>query len=279
MATGLKMHTVNVNGAAMPALGFGTYELHGATAVEMVEAALDIGYRHIDTAQAYHNEEAVGSGIAASGIFREEIFLTTKVSPSRFRPGELQRSLDESLARLDTPYVDLLLLHWPNPDVPLKDTMDALNHMRRIGRAQHIGVSNFPSAMVDEAVRLSNEPLVADQVEYHPLLEQGRLLEALRGHGMGLTAYSPLAQGEVFGDETLCGIGEAHGKTAGQVALRWLIQQDGVCAIPRSSSVNHARANFDIFDFELSPDDMRKIHQLSLDRRRLVDPEDSPDWD
>jgi diketogulonate reductase-like aldo/keto reductase len=275
----LEMHTVNANGAIMPALGFGTYELQGKTAADMVEAALGIGYRHIDTAQAYDNEEAVGVGIAASGLPREEIFLTTKVSPSRFRPNELQRSLDESLARLETPYVDLLLLHWPNPDMPLKDTMAALNDMRRIGRARHIGVSNFPSAMVDEAIRFSDEPLAVDQVEYHPLLAQGRLLNALHGHGMGLTAYSPLAQGRVFNDETLTGIGQAHGKTAGQVALRWLIQQDGVCAIPRSSSIDHARSNFDIFDFELSPDEMRKIHKLSLGRRRLVDPEDSPDWD
>lgn len=273
------MHTVNVNGAAMPALGFGTYELLGTTAAEMVEAALGIGYRHIDTAQAYNNEEAVGIGIAASRVPRAEIFLTTKVPPSRFRPRDLQRSLDESLARLETPYVDLFLLHWPNPDVPLKDTIDALNDMRRIGRARHIGVSNFPSAMVDEAVRLSGEPLAVDQVEYHPLLAQDRLLEALRTHGMGLTAYSPLAQGEVFDDDTLSGIGEAHGKTAGQVALRWLIQQDGVCAIPRSSSVDHAQSNFDIFDFELSQDEMRMIHQLSRGRRRLVDPEGSPDWD
>ena len=273
------MHTIDVNGAAMPALGFGTYELEGATAAEMVEAAIGIGYRHIDTAQAYHNEEAVGIGIAASGVPREEIFLTTKVSPSRYRPGALQRSLDESLARLDTPYVDLLLLHWPNPEVPLKDTMDALNDMRRIGRTRHIGVSNFPSAMVDEAIRLSDEPLAVDQVEYHPLLAQDRLLGALRGHGMGLTAYSPLARGRVFDDDTLSGIAEAHGKTAGQVALRWLIQQDGVSAIPRSSSVEHAQSNFDIFDFELSSDDMQKIHQLSLGRQRLVDPDESPDWD
>jgi 2,5-diketo-D-gluconate reductase B len=273
------MHTVNVNGAAMPALGFGTYELQGKAAAEMVEAALGIGYRHIDTAQAYHNEEAVGIGVAASGIPREEIFITTKVPPSRFRPSELQRSLDESLARLETPYVDLLLLHWPNPDVPLKDTIGALNDMRRIGRARHIGVSNFPSDMVHEAVRLSDEPLAVDQVEYHPLLAQDRLLDALRGHGMGLTAYSPLAQGEVFGDDTLSDIGEDHGKTAGQVALRWLIQQDGVSAIPRSSSVEHAESNFEIFDFELSQDEMRKIHQLSAGRRRLVDPADSPDWD
>lgn len=274
------MHTVNVNGAAIPALGFGTHELQGATAADMVDAALGIGYRHIDTAQAYKNEAAVGAGIAASGLPREDVFLTTKVWPDRFAPGQLQRSVDESLARLDTPYVDLLLLHWPNPEVPLEETLDALNDMRRIGRARHIGVSNFTTDLLEEAVRLSDEPLAVNQVEYHPFLAQDEVLDAARRHGLGLVAYSPLAQGLVFGNDALAGIAEAHGKSPGQVALRWLVQQDAVCAIPRTSSVDHARTNFEIFDFELTGDEMEAIDQLSRKRQRLVDPDEvAPDWD
>lgn len=274
------MHTVNVNGAAIPALGLGTHELQGSAAAGMVEAALAIGYRHIDTAQAYDNEKAVGAGIAAAGLPREALFLTTKVWPDRFRAGALQRSVDESLARLNTSYVDLLLLHWPNPGVPLEETMAALNDMHRIGRARHIGVSNFPSDLLEEAVRLSEAPLVVNQVEYHPFLAQTEVLGALRRHGLGLIAYSPLAQGLVFRNDTLAEIAEAYGKSPGQVALRWLVQQGGVCAIPRTSSVDHARANFEVFDFALSAAEMEAIQRLSRQRRRLVDPDDmAPDWD
>lgn len=274
------MHNVNVNGAKIPALGFGTYEMKGATAADMVEAALAIGYRHIDTAHAYDNEAAVGAGIAAAGLPREDIFLTTKVWPDHFRVGQLQRSVDESLARLNTPYVDLLLLHWPNPNVPLGETLSALNDMHRIGRARHIGISNFTAALLEEAVRLSEEFLVVNQVEYHPFLAQDDLLKALRRHGLGLIAHSPLAQGLVFRNGTLREIAESHGKTPGQVALRWLVQQEGVCAIPRSSNADHARANFEIFDFELSEEDMEAIDSLSRRRRRLVDPDGmAPDWD
>jgi diketogulonate reductase-like aldo/keto reductase len=274
------MHNVNVRGAAIPALGFGTYELRGETAAGMVEKALAIGYRHIDTAQAYDNEEAVGMGIAASGLRREDLFLTTKIWPDCFRAGQLQRSVDESLARLNTPYVDLLLLHWPNPAVPLEETLAALNDMHRIGRARHIGVSNFPVALLQEAVRISEVPLVANQVEYHVFLAQDDLLEALRAQGMGLIAYSPLAQGLALQSDTVTDIAETHGKTAGQVALRWLVGQEGVCAIPRTSSEDHARANFEIFDFELSKDDREALDQLSRERRRQVDPEGlAPAWD
>lgn len=274
------MHTVNVNGATIPALGFGTHELRGSTAAEMVETALAVGYRHIDTAQAYGNEEAVGAGIAASGLPREELFLTTKVWPDRFRASDLQRSVDESLARLNSPYVDLLLLHWPNPEVPLEETIGALNDMRRIGRARHIGISNFTSDQVQQAVGLSDEPLVVNQVEYHPFLAQDEVLDTLRRNGLGLVAYSPLAQGLVFGNDSLAEIAERHGKSAGQVALRWLVQQDGVCAIPRTANADHARANFEVFDFELTGDEMEGISRLSRERRRLVDPEEvAPDWD
>lgn len=274
------MHEVEGNGAAIPALGFGTWELRDAQARHMVEAALEIGYRHIDAAQMYGNEAEVGAALRASGLKRGELFVTTKIWPDRFRAGELQRSVADSLARLQLDAVDLLLLHWPNPDVPLAETMAALNDCAARGWARHIGVSNFPKALLAEAIRLSERPLATDQVEYHPFLGQRTLLEACRAEGMALTAYCPLARGRVFQDPTLARIAQRHGKMAGQVALRWLVQQEGVVAIPRSSRVEHARANFQIFDFALSEPEMAEIDALSSPGGRIVAVGASaPAWD
>lgn len=274
------MHKVDGNGALIPALGFGTWELRDAQARHMVEAALEIGYRHIDTAQMYGNEAEVGAALRASGLKRDELFVTTKIWPDRFRSGDLQRSVVESLGRLQLDAVDLLLLHWPNPDVPLPETMAALNDCAEHGWARHIGVSNFPAALLAEATRLSGRPLVTDQVEYHPFLSQRTVLEACRTNGMALTAYCPLARGRVFEDPTLARIAQRHGKTAGQVALRWLVQQEGVVAIPRSSRVEHARANFQIFDFSLSAPEMAEIAALGKPEGRIVAVGGSvPAWD
>jgi 2,5-diketo-D-gluconate reductase B len=274
------MHTVDSNGAAIPALGFGTWELRDAQARQMVEAALEIGYRHIDTAQMYSNEAEVGAALKASGLKRQELFVTTKVWPDRFRDGALQRSVAASLERLQLAAVDLLLLHWPNPDVPLAETIGALNDCAARGWARHIGVSNFTTAMVEEAVRLSERPLATDQVEYHPFLSQDAVLATCRRHGLALTAYCPLARGRVFKDATLARIGQRHGKTVGQVALRWLVQQEGVVAIPRSSSPEHARSNFAIFDFALSEREMAEIKALGAPAGRIVDVAGlAPSWD
>ncbi len=274
------MHNVDVHGASIPALGFGTFELDNPDARRMVKAALDIGYRHIDTAQIYKNEQAVGQGIADSGVPRDDIFLTTKVWINRFNQAELAASVFASLQRLGTDYVDLLLLHWPNPRVPLAETIAAINQVQRDGLARHIGISNFTTGLISEAVRLSEVPLVTNQVEYHPLLNQDKVLDCLRAQGMSLTAYSPLAQGEVFSDPVLQRIAQSHDKHAGQVALRWLVQQDGVIAIPRTSNAEHAQANFEVFDFELSADDMQAINQLTRQNRRTINPDGlAPDWD
>ncbi|MEK0084576.1 aldo/keto reductase [Benzoatithermus flavus] len=274
------MHKVNGNGAPIPALGFGTWELRDAQARHMVEAALEIGYRHIDTAQMYGNEAEVGAALRASGLKRDELFVTTKIWPDRFRSGDLQRSVVESLEKLQLDAVDLLLLHWPNPDVPLPETMVALNDCAERGWARHIGVSNFTAAMLVEAMRLSSHPLATNQVEYHPFLSQRTVLEACRTNGMALTAYCPLARGRVFEDPTLARIAQRHGKTAGQVALRWLVQQEGVVAIPRSSRVEHARANFQIFDFSLSEPEMVEIAALGKPEGRIVAVGGSvPAWD
>ncbi len=274
------MHNVEAHGARIPALGFGTWELRDGLAVRLVEAALEIGYRHIDTAQVYENEREVGTAIRTSGIDRAEIFLTTKVWPDRFRQGDLQRSVEESLDRLGLEAVDLLLLHWPNPAVPLAETMDALNDARARGMTRHIGVSNFPSRLMEEAIRLSAAPLVTNQVEYHPFLSQNRVLAACRAAGMALTAYCPLARGRVFGDPVIERIAARHRKSPAQVALRWLVQQEGVVAIPRSSKPEHARANFEIWDFALDEQEMRAISALGSPAGRIVDIAGlAPEWD
>src|SRR5690349_8864403 len=263
------MHNVDANGISIPALGFGTWELRGGTARRLVEAALEIGYRHVDTAQMYGNEAEVGAAVAASGLPHEELFVTTKVWPDRFRSGDLERSVEESVQRLRL-RPDLVLLHWPNPSVPLAETIEALNRIAEQGLTRHIGISNFTTAMIDEAVRLSPRPLVTDQVEYHPFLEQDAVIARCRAHRMALTAYCPLARGRVFKDPLLARIGRDHGKGPGQVALRWLVQQQGVVAIPRSSSAERARANFEVFDFALSEAEMAEVTALGKPSGRVV---------
>lgn len=263
------MHTVKAGGVEIPVIGFGTWQLDGPAARRMVEAALRIGYRHIDTARLYGNETEVGAAIAASGVPRDQVFLTTKIRPEDFGEGDLQRAAGGSVDRLGGP-VDLLLLHWPKPKPPLAETMAALNDVRRQGLTRAIGLSNFPSALMEQAQRLSEAPLVTNQVEYHPYLTQARLLETVRRLGSSLTAWSPLAQGKVADDPTLIAIGGAHGKTPGQATLRWLVQQ-GAVAIPRTTRETRAEENFGIFDFELSPDEMARVSALGSPRGRIGD--------
>lgn len=244
----------------------------------MVKHALQTGYRHIDTAQIYKNETAVGAGIAASAVARGDIFLTTKVWTDSFTEGALQASVKDSLKRLDTDYVDLLLLHWPNPDVPLEETLGALADAKRQGLARHIGVSNFTRELFARAVTECDEPLVTNQVECHPFLDQRPVLNKLREHNVALTAYCPLAQGRVFSNDTLNYIGQQHSKDNGQVALRWLLQQ-GTIALPRSSNPKHVESNFKVFDFQLSNEQMHAISALTQADGRIIDPSFSPDWD
>ena len=273
------MQYVEAHGVRIPALGFGTFRLDGAVARRMVGYALEIGYRHIDTAQMYGNEAEVGEAIAASAVPRGEIWLTTKIWPDNFKDGALQRAAEQSGRRLKT-VPDLLLLHWPNPDVPRAETIRALNDAKRRGLTRHIGISNSPVALIKESVAASEAPLLVDQVEYHPYLSQHAVLEELHAQGMALTAYSPIAQGKVFADATLRRTGERHGKNPGQVTLRWLLQQDGVTAIPRSAREAHAKANLEIFDFELSEAEMAEISGLARPGGRLISPGGmAPAWD
>ena len=272
------MRYVDANGAKIPAIGLGTWELRGRACARLVEQALKLGYRHIDTAQVYENEREVGEGLRASGVRREEVFVTTKVWTTHFAPNDLERSTKDSLSKLRVSEIDLLLLHWPNPQVPLSETLGALARVKQLGMVRHIGVSNFTVALIDEAVAACPEPLACDQVEYHPYLDQTKVREACARHGMALVAYSPVAKGHIKDDATLTRIGRAHGKTAAQVCLRWLVQQN-VAAIPRTSRIERLSENIDIFDFALSDAEMEEISGMASPKGRLTDYGFAPKWD
>jgi 2,5-diketo-D-gluconate reductase B len=272
------MLTIEANGAGIPALGLGTWELRGRTCARIVEQALTLGYRHIDTAQVYENEHEVGEGLRASRVRRNEVFLTTKVWTTHFAPHDLERSTKDSLVRLRVSEVDLLLLHWPNPHVPLAETLGALAHAKTLGLARHIGVSNFTVALLDEAVAASPEPLACNQVEYHPYLDQTKVREACARHGIAVVAYSPIAKGKIKNDPTLARIGRAHGKSPAQICLRWLVQQN-VVAIPRTSKIERLSENLDVFDFVLSEQDMADIFAMGSPEGRMTNFAFAPKWD
>jgi diketogulonate reductase-like aldo/keto reductase len=274
------MPVLEANGARIPVLGLGTWDLRGRTCARIVEQALRLGYRHIDTAEMYDNEREVGEGLRASGVKRDDVFITTKIWPSHFSPPELERAAKESLARLRLSAVDLLLLHWPNPRVPLAETLGALCRVKRAGLTRHIGVSNFTVALMDEAVKLSSEPLVCNQVEAHPFLDQSKIIAAARRHGMAVVAYCPIARGDAARNQVLAAIGEAHGKSAAHVALRYLVQL-GLSVIPRTARVDRLEANAAIFDFTLSKEEMARIRALARRDGRRVNWSfsGSPQWD
>jgi 2,5-diketo-D-gluconate reductase B len=270
------MRALEIQGTTVPKLGFGTWQIEGPECQEAVEDALAIGYRHIDTARAYGNEAEVGRGIAAAGIPRNEFFLTTKIWREEYAPGDLRRAAEDSLKNLQVDCLDLLLLHWPNPDFPLEETLGALAGLRDEGLILHLGVSNFPAGMLREALGVA--PIFADQVEFHPFLSQDPLVELAVEKDFMVAAYSPLARGKVPRDETLRNIAEAHGKTAGQVALRWLLDKPQVCALPKASSHERRVENFEVFDLELTDDDRAAIDALPKGER-IIDPGWAPDWD
>lgn len=255
----------------IPTLGFGTSPLTGGLSAETVLCALKTGYRHIDTARKYGTEEAVGEAMRASGIPRDEIFLTTKVSHENLRAGDFARSVEQSLAALKVDDVDLLMVHWPNPNIALSETMPALAKAKRAGLARHIGVANFNIALIDQAVALCPEPLVALQAEYHPYLDQTKLLAAARRHQLVYVAYCPLARGRLFGDPVLDDIAEKRGRSVAQIALRWLLQQ-GVATIPFSSKPQRIADNFDVFDFALNDDEMARLAALKREGGRVANP-------
>jgi 2,5-diketo-D-gluconate reductase B len=271
---------VRAAGAAIPRLGLGTWQLRDEACARIVQEALRLGYQHIDTAQGYANESAVGEGIVAAGVDRANVFVTTKVRPDWIGYGDLQRSVHESLEKLRIDAIDLLLLHWPNPEIPLADSIRALNEVKRDGLARHIGLSNFPTALLEQAWQLTEEPLAAEQIEYHPYLNQDVMIDALRRRDMAVIAYCPIALGKVIGDPVIETIARAYGKTAAQVALRWIVQQPNLVAIPRTSNVDRLAENLAVFDFALTPDEMAQVAALAHPGSRLVDePQWVPAWD
>jgi 2,5-diketo-D-gluconate reductase B len=270
---------LSAHGAEIPAIGFGTSGL-GDKAGEMVAAALKLGYRHVDTAWKYGTERGVGEGMRASGVPRGEIFLTTKVSHEYLRPADFERSTEESLQTIGVDYVDLLLVHWPNPEIPVEQPIGALAKMKRRGLARHIGVANFNIALLDQAIRLSPEPLVTLQAECHPYLDQAKVLQACRERGLVLTAYCPLGRGRLISDPVVGEIARAKGKSVAQIALRWLIQQGNVAPIPRSSNPKRIAENLDVFGFALTDDEMKRISALKRPDGRIANPVGrAPAWD
>jgi diketogulonate reductase-like aldo/keto reductase len=276
----IQRHFVERHGARIPLVGLGTWELRGRSCARIVEQALRLGYRHIDTAEMYDNEREVGEGLRASGVAREEVFVTTKVWPSHFRARDLERSAKDSLIRLRLSEVDLLLLHWPNPQVPLSETLAALCAVKRMGLTCHIGISNFTVALIEQAVKLADEPLVCNQVEVHAFLDQSKVTATCQKRGLAVVAYSPLARGRLNRAAMLARIGRPYGKSAAQVGLRYLVQQE-VVVIPRTSRAERLSENFAIFDFELTDGEMSEISSLASRGGRIVDYaySGSPNWD
>ena len=272
------MQTIQAHGAVIPAIGLGTWELSGRSCSRIVEQAIRLGYRHIDTAQVYENEREVGEGVRGSGIKRDEVFITTKIWTTHFAPLDLIRSVRESLARLRMDHVDLVLLHWPTPHVALHETLRGLGRVREAGLARHVGLSNFTVALIEQAMAMTPVPLVCNQIEYHPFLSQDKVLAACRHFGLAVVAYSPIARGRIKNDATLGRIAARHGKTPAQVCLRWLVQQ-GVAAIPRTSKIERLSENIAIDDFALSDAEMAEIFALGSPAGRLTNYAFSPVWD
>lgn len=262
----------------LPSVGFGTWQLEGDTAREGVADALALGYRHIDTARAYGNEREVGAALRESGVPREEVWVTTKVFYDDLEPDRVRRSAEASLRDLGLDRVDLLLVHWPNPSVRLGDTLNAMHRLRQDGATRHIGVANFPSRLLRQAV--AEFPIFCNQVEYHPYLEQRAVLDAAHAHRIVVTAYSPLGSGGLLGDPVLAEIAAARGCSTAQVALRWLLDQSGVAAIPRASSPEHRAENLAALDIApLTYEERARVDALTERRRRFIDPSFAPAWD
>lgn len=271
------MKVKTVRGFSIPEIGLGTYRMYGRECEKTVRNALDIGYRLIDTAQMYKNEKEVGDALYASSVAREEIFLTTKIWHTNLDYDDVIQSVEESLKLLRTAYVDLLLIHWPNDQYELQQTFEAMMMLKDQGKALQIGVSNFPAGKMAHVLDELRIPVVADQVEFHPFLDQLDLLDLSYEHDFVVSAYCPLARGKVLENETLRRIGNEYNKTPAQISLRWLIEQENVVAVPKSSNPEHLKENLDIYDFELSDEHFDEIDQLEKSVR-IVNPNFAPDW-
>ena len=272
------MQSLTTQGVAIPRLGFGTFRMPGTDAQPVVESAIALGYRHIDSAAMYENESSVGAAIAASGIKRNDLFITTKVWHDQLEPAALQRAFDTSLRKLRLDYVDLYMIHWPARDMNMAATLEALMELRERGLARAIGVCNFTLPMIRHAVEEIGAPIASVQLEYHPFLSQARSLAYLRGKGIPLTAYAPLAQGRAASDPTLASLGQKHHCTAAQIAIAWLLDQEGIIVIPKAARAESQKANLDAQRIQLDDEDRAAIAALPKDQR-FVRPAFAPDWD
>jgi len=267
-----------IQGIEIPEIGLGTFGLIGKSGEQVIKLALNLGYRHIDTAQDYKNEREVGNAIKQSHIKRDELYVTTKIDRNNLEPEKLLKTAEQSLLDLDIPYVDLLLIHWPNPNVEIEKTIEAMLTFRDQGKALNIGVSNFPMKLLKEINEDLAAPIFCNQVEYHPLLGQFDLLDYAADEDLLVTAYSPLGQGKLINHPLLKEIGNKYGKSASQISLRWLVEQEQVVAIPKASSKEHLEANLDIYDFVLEDDDFYAIDDLDKSTR-IINPDFAPEWD
>lgn len=272
------MEFIDMHGTKVPALGFGTWQLKGEDCVKAVSKALQLGYRHIDTAQIYENEAEVGQALLNSEIPRKDVFLTTKVWMTHFKKKDVISSTEASLKKLHTDHVDLLLIHWPSTEVPLKETLQAFQELQADGKVKHIGVSNFTVDLMRQASEELKAPIACNQIEYHVLLSQRSVLDYARKHDIAITAYSPLARGRLQENDVLQKIAAKYNKTVGQVALRWLLDQPDVMAIPKAANEKHIKQNLDIFDFTLETADTDSLNALN-GANRFTNPDWAPKWD
>ncbi|WP_351119010.1 aldo/keto reductase [Psychrobacter sp. SMN/5/1215-MNA-CIBAN-0208] len=278
-----KTYNIRTAGQAnIPVLGLGTWQSTGQDCVDVVSQGLKMGYEHIDTAQAYDNEKEVGQGIKQSGVVRDKFFLTTKIFPDdmKFEPEKLVAAAKRSLENIDTDYVDLLLLHWPDDRVPLSETIPALCELQKQGLTRNIGVSNFNIANIIEAKKYADVPIVVNQVEFHPFIKQNTLQTFLNNHHILLEAYSPLARGDVFDNEVIKEIAEKHGVTPAQISLAWILSDKHRIAIPKTSNPEHLQGNLDAINVQLSADELERIGSLARsDGRKIEHPDYTPIWD
>ena len=272
------MEHLQTQGISLPRLGLGTFRMQGDACRAAVESALALGYRHIDTAEMYGNEEAIGAAIAGSGVARKDLHVTTKVWHENLAPDAIRRAFDASLKKLRLDHVDLYLVHWPSRKMNLPEIFETLLKLRQDGRTRAIGVANFNLALLKTVVEEIKAPIACNQVEYHVMLDQTRLREYMAAKSIPLVAYCPLAQGRVATDETLMAIGRKHGASAAQVALKWLLDQDGVAAIPKASRPESQQANLDALHIGLDDEDLKAIAALPKDKR-CVNPGFAPAWD